>query len=117
MSERARLVKKLNKKGIEIPEGAKVADLRHRLEHWLSRNGWLVRLAKPSSRRPDSPLSLIPDSNTYWLPDSRMAKEIIETKLVFVLGRTPSPPKGTPVIDVPKDFNDRWPVNGLGEEE
>jgi len=117
MSERAKLVKQLNKKGIAVPKGAKVADLRHRSEHWLSRNGWLIRLAKPSSRKPDSPLSLIPDTNTYWLPDSRMAKEIIETKLVFVLGRTPAPPKGTPVIDVPKDFNDRWPVNGLGEEE
>ena len=117
MSERAKLVKQLNKKGIVIPKGAKVADLRHRAEYWLSRNGWLIRLAKPASRKPDSPLSLIPDEKTYWLPDSRMAKEIIETKLVFVLGRTPAPPEGTPVIDVPKDFNDKWPVNELGEEE
>ena len=117
MSERAKLVKQLNKKGIVIPEGAKVADLRHRAEHWLSRNGWLVRLAKPASRKPNSPLSLLPDANTYWIPDSRMAKEIVETKLVFVLGRKPVAPKGVEVIDVPKDFNDKWPVNGLGEEE
>lgn len=117
MSERAKLVKQLHTKGIQIPEGATIADLQHRLEHWLSCNGWLVRLAKPKSRKPDSPLSLIPDTNTYWLPDSRMAREIIETKLVFVLGRTSSPPEGTLVIDVPKDFNDKWPVKGLGEEE
>jgi hypothetical protein len=117
MSERAKLVKQLNKKGIEIPEGAKIADLRHRLDNWLSRNGWLVRLAKPASRKPDSPLSLLPDANTYWLPDSRMAREIVETKLVFVLGRTTSPPNGTQMVDVPKDFNDKWPVKGLGEEE
>lgn len=117
MSERSKLVKQLNKKGIPVPEGAKIADLRHRVEHWLSRNGWLVRLAKPSSRRPNSPLSLIPNDDTVWLPDSRMAKEIIETKLVFVLGRTPVAPNGVEVIDVPKDFNDKWPVNGLGEEE
>lgn len=117
MSERAKLVKQLNKKGIEIPEGAKIADLRHRLEHWLSGNGWLVRLAKPASRLPNTPIVLLPDANTYWLPDSRMAREIVETKLVFVLGRTPFPPKGTPAIDVPKDFNDKWPVKSLGEEE
>ncbi len=117
MSERAKLVKQLNKKGIVVPKGAKVADLRHRAKFWLSRNGWLVRLAKPASRKPESPLSLIPDTETYWLPDSRMAKEIIETKLVFVLGRTPVAPEGVEVIDVPKDFNDKWPVSALGEEE
>ena len=117
MSEKAKLVKQLNKKGIEIPEGAKIADLRHRLEHWLSRNGWLVRLAKPASRKPNSPVSLIPDKNTYWLPDSRMAHEIVETKLVFVLGRCPNAPKGVNIIDVPKDFNDKWPISQLGEEE
>lgn len=116
MSEKAKLVKELNKKGIEIPEGAKLADLRHRAEHWLSCKGWLVRLAKPASRKPNSPLSLIPDSNTYWLPDSRMAHDIVETQLVFVLGRTPQVPKGTKVIEVPKDYNDKWPVSGLGEE-
>jgi len=117
MSERAKLVKQLNKKGIVVPKGAKVADLRHRAEHWLSRNGWLIRLAKPASRKPLSPISLITSKNTVWIPDSRMAKEIIETKLVFVLGRTPVAPEGVEVIDVPKDFNDKWPVNGLGEEE
>jgi len=117
MSERAKLVKQLNKKGIVIPKGAKVADLRHRAEHWLSRNGWLVRLAKPSSRKPLSPVSLITSTDTVWIPDSRMAKEIIESKLVFVLGRSPIAPEGVEVIDVPKDFNDKWPVNALGEEE
>lgn len=117
MSERAKLVKQLNNKGIPIPKGSKVEDLKHRAEHWLSRAGWLIRLAKPSSRKPNSPLSLIPDKETYWLPDSRMAHEIVETQLVFVLGRSQNPPNGTTVIEVPKDYNDRWPVNGLGEEE
>ena len=116
MSEKAKLVKQLNRKGIEIPEGAKLADLRHRLKHWLSSNGWLIRLAKPASRKPNSPLTLLPDSNTYWLPDSRMARDIVETQLVFVLGRTSQIPKGTQVIEVPKDYNDKWPVSGLGEE-
>ena len=117
MSERAKLTKALNEKGIPIPKGAKVADLRFRLEHWLSQNGWLVRLAKPASRKPDHPVSLLTSADTHWIPDSRMAHEIVESKLVFVLGRTSEPPKGTAILEIPKDFNDRWPVAQLGEEE
>lgn len=117
MSERAKLTKALNKKNIPIPEGAKVADLKFRLENWISQNGWLVRLAKPASRKPNHPVSLLTTTNTYWIPDSRMAREIVESKLVFVLGRTSKAPKGTPVLEIPKDFNDKWPVAKLGEEE
>ena len=116
MSEKAKLVKSLKQKGIPIPENAKIADLRHIDNNWLSGVGWLVRLAKPSSRKPLSPAVLLPDKNTYWLPDSRMAHDIVKTKLVFVMGRSANPPKGTQTIDVPKDYNDRWPVlQPLGE--
>ena len=117
MSERTKLVKQLNSLGIPVPKGAKVSDLKHRADNWLSGNGWLIRLVRPSSRRPNSPAKLLPDRDTYWLPDSRMAREIIKTKLVLVLGRSKVAPKGTPVIEIPKDYNDRWPVQNLGEEE
>jgi len=117
MTERTKLVKKLNDLGIPVPKGAKLADLQHRHEHWMSGSGWLVRLVRPPSRKPQSPATLIPDRETYWLPDSRMARDIVETKLVFVLGRSLSAPKGTPTIEVPEDYNDRWPVNEVGEEE
>ena len=117
MTERTKLVKKLNDLGISVPKGAKVVDLQHRYDHWISGNGWLVRLARPASRRPKSPAALLPDRETYWLPDSRMARDIVETKLVFVLGRASSAPVGTKTIEVPKDYNDRWPVNEVGEEE
>ena len=46
-----------------------------------------------------------------------MAKLIVESKLVFVLGRTSTPPESVKVIDIPKDFNDRWGMVALGEEE
>ena len=118
MNEKAKLVKSLKTKGIPIPTDAKLVDLRHRDDNWLSGSGWLVRLAKPSSRKPLSPAVLLPDKNTYWLPDSRMAHEIIKTQLVFVMGRSMTPPKGTNTIEVPKDYNDRWPVSQpIGEEE
>mgnify|MGYP003122885146 FL=1 len=116
MSEKAKLVKSLKQKGIPIPKDAKIVDLRHRDNNWLSGAGWLLRLAKPPSRKPLSPAILLPDKNTYWLPDSRMAHDIVKTKLVFVMGRSATPPNGTQIIDVPKDYNDRWPVSQpLGE--
>lgn len=118
MSEKAKLVKQLNKKGIAIPKDAKLTDLRHRAEHWLSGAGWLVRLAKPSSRKPNNPVSLLESmKTTYWLPDSHMAKRIVESKLVFVMGRVTTPPQGVTMIDVPKDYNDKWGMQSLGEEE
>jgi len=117
MSERTKLAKQLREKGIPVPKDGKVTDMRHRQKHWISGNGWLVRLVRPSSRRPNSPATLLPDRETYWLPDSRMAHDIVKTQLVVILGRCSTPPKNTATIAVPKDYNDRWPVNGLGEEE
>ena len=110
MSEKATLVKSLRNKGIPIPKGAKVSDLKHLDEHWLSPKGWLVRLARPSSRKPNHQVTLLPDKNTYWLPDSHMAHAIVESKLVFVLGRCEEPPNNVTSISVPKDYNDRWNI-------
>lgn len=116
MSEKATLVKSLRNKGIPIPKGAKVSDLKHLDEHWLSPNGWLVRLALPASRKPNNPVNLLPDKNTYWLPDSHMAHSIVESKLVFVLGRCEEPPNNVTTIEVPKDYNDRWNIKGVKED-
>ena len=33
-----------------------------------------------------------------------------ETRLVFIVGRILNAPKGATVLDVPKDFNDRWGI-------
>ena len=116
MSEKATLVKSLKNKGIPIPKGAKVSDLKHLDEHWLSPKGWLVRLAKPSSRKPNHQVTLLPEKNTYWLPDSDMARSIVESKLVFFMGRTNKIPSDATLLDVPKDYNDRWGVK-ITEEE
>ena len=106
---KASLVKELNNRGIPIPKGAKVADLQHRVDHWLTGQGWLLRLAKPASRAPSNPVTLIDTRDTIWLPDSRMARMVVESKLVFVMGRCAEPPNDVPTLDVPKDFNTRWP--------
>ena len=106
---KASLVRELKKRGIPVPEAAKVVDLEHRLEHWLSAKCWLLRLAKPSSRMPENPVTLIDHREAIWLPDSRMARMIVDSKLVFVLDRCAEPPNDVPILDVPKDFNTRWP--------
>jgi hypothetical protein len=103
------LVKELKRRGIPVPEGAKIAELEHRLKHWLGPKGWLLRLAKPSSRLPENPVTLIDNRDAIWLPDSRMARMIVDSKLVFVLDRCAEPPNDVPILDVPKDFNERWP--------
>lgn len=117
MSQKSKLILELNKKNIPLPETQTIVELQHRHDNWISAKGWLVRLAKPSSRKPDHPVTLLETKNTYWLPDSIMAKEIVESKLVFVLGRLSVPPKDATFLDVPKDYNDRWGISVIAGEE
>ena len=37
---------------------------------------------------------------------------IAESQLVYIIGRSTLIPEGSVVLDVPKDFNDRWGVGG-----
>jgi hypothetical protein len=113
LTEKSELIKTLKDRGIPVPAKATTAQLRHRAEHWRSGEGFLLRLALPPSRRPGSAASLLESFDTvYWVPDSRMASLIIETKLVFIMGRCETPPEHAVVLDVPEDFSDRWPVGG-----
>jgi hypothetical protein len=105
LATKSGLAKELRKQGIPIPKQGKVADYEHRLKHWLPGPGWVVRLAKPSSRMPGHPVQLLKDTKTmYWIPNSDMAREIIESKIVFVLQRTTEPLKDTVVIEIPTDY-------------
>ena len=45
-----------------------------------------------------------------------MASDVVKTQLVFVMGRTPKPPKDAKVMDVPQDYNRRWPLGWDGAE-
>tara|TARA_R100000008_G_scaffold19749_4_gene10178 strand:+ start:12163 stop:12528 length:366 start_codon:yes stop_codon:yes gene_type:complete len=103
------LSSKLRKAGIPIPKTASIADMQHRLDHWIPGEGWLVRLLRASSRMPEHPISLLSDKDTmYWIPNSQMAKEIIESRLVLVVSRTAKPSNDATVVDVPRDYAERW---------
>ena len=112
MSEKIKLLKKLKNRGIDAPKGAKVSDLKHMVEHWLSGNGFLLRLALPPSRKPENPANLMEFDTMYWIPDSQFGRLIAESQLVMIMGRSYHPPEGCVILDVPKDFNDRWGVGG-----
>ena len=105
LATKSGLAKELRKQGIPIPKEGKVAEYEHRLKHWLPGPGYVVRLVKPSSRMPGHPVQLLTDTKTmYWIPNSDMAREIIESKIVFVLQRTTEPLKDTVVIEIPTDY-------------
>lgn len=109
---KATLIKKLKQKGITIPKNATVAELEHRLKYWHDGNGYMFRLALPASRAGEGhPVQLLESGTIYWIPNSEFAHIIANTKLVYLMGRTMNPPKECVVLDVPKDFNDKW---GLG---
>ena len=104
---KAQLVSKLKKEGIPVPKSAKVADMEHRLTHWQGGDGFMVRLLKNpvGSRWEGHPVQLLEDrSKTYWIPRSQMATEILESRLVMILGNTAEPSNNAQVIDVPSDY-------------
>ena len=103
---KAQLVSRLKKEGITVPKSAKVADMKHRLTHWKSGEGYLVRLLRlPSSKWENHPVSLLNNkSELYWLPPSDMAREIIESRLVLVLGNEGEHSSDAVIIDVPSGY-------------
>ena len=119
-TSKAGLIAALKEVGILIPDRAKDAPmelLRHRLRYWRGGKGFLIRLIRPPSVKSDTPLILLEKGKTYWIPNSRLATDLIKTQLVFVLGRTPECPKDAVVMDVPSDYNDRWPLGWNNKKE
>ncbi len=119
-TSKAGLISALKEVGIAVPDKAKEATielLRHRLRYWRGGKGYLIRLVRPPSVKSNTPLSLFEKGKTYWIPNSRMATDLIKTQMVFVLGRTPKPPNDAVVMDVPEDYNERWPLGWNHKKE
>ena len=108
MASKAALVKELKARGIPVPKGATVEELQHRLDVYLPGDGFLLRLARPASRKPWNPVVLMEPTTTYWVANSTFAQHIIESKLVFVLGREPQPLSDTTHLEIPKDYPEGW---------
>lgn len=110
-SSKAALVKVCREQGILVPLDATVQTLRHRIRYWWEGKGWLFRLVRPASRKMNHPIQLLVEwDKVYWVPHSRMAKMVAESRLVFVLGRTHEPPQDAVVLDIPEGFSKKWPI-------
>ena len=73
MASKAALVKELKARGIPVPKGATVEELQHRLDVYLPGDGFLLRLARPASRKPWNPVVLMEPNTTYWVANSTFA--------------------------------------------
>lgn len=106
MSEsKASLVRQLKAKGVPVPKGATIKELKHRNKHWIGGNGLLMRLALPNNRKgSEHPVSLLENDKVYWCPNSAFARQIAESKIVYIMDSTPEPPAGAIFLDVPHDF-------------
>ena len=103
------IASKLKRSGIPVPQSATIAEMEHRLNHWIPGDGWLVRLLRASSRLPEHPISLLPSKGEmYWIPNSDMAQKIVGSRLVLVVGRTEKPSNDATLVDVPIDYAERW---------
>jgi len=112
---KAKLVAELKEKGIVVPEDATVADLKHRLKHYKSGMGYMLRIHRNAGNRyAEHPLSLLdaPRTALYWLPDSEMTDKILATRRVVVVGRVAKPSAKMVVIDVPSDYEERFGNGG-----
>jgi len=102
-------VSQLKKNDILIPDSADKTEMEHRLKHWFGGDGFLIRLIRSSQNRTHHPVSLLTDRKAiYWVPNSQMAKDIIESKIVFVMGRTDKPSSDTTFLDIPLDYEVRF---------
>ncbi len=106
---KASLVSKLKTAGLTVPEGADVKEMQHRLAYYTDKDtaGYNVRLFRGwGSQYDDHPISQLTDRKAmYWLPPSRMAEMIVQTKMVAVVKRG-LPLHNAIIIDVPKGFKD-----------
>ena len=101
----------LKEKGIPLPESGEASDMEHRLRHWKSGMGYMIRIHRNAGGRyANHPLSLLdsPRKALYWLPDSDMTDKIIATRRVVVVGRASEPSSNMVVIDVPSDYETRF---------
>lgn len=99
---KAALVRQLKERGLPVPKGAKVAELQHRLKHWKSPNGYLMRLALPVKK--GTLAELFTPEQVYWVPDSEFANALAKTQVIYIMSRALTPPSGVIVLDVPNDF-------------
>ena len=99
---RANLTKKLRAKAIPIPSDATLDELQHRLDHWLPGPGYTFRLIRyPRSKQREQIVANLIKKQTYWVPNSHYAQNLLNSGIVFVMSRSEKPPTDAKVLNVP----------------
>ena len=95
---KASLTRELRKRNIPIPENPTLKNLHHRIDIWESGQGWVVRRVRPPR---NSAFPQLEHKTLYWIPNGRLARQVVKTGEFFSLGRYPTPPEGVTVFDIP----------------
>lgn len=99
---KAAIAARLHANGIPVPEGASVAELKHREQHWIPGPGWLVRMYRMHPKL--KALGML-NGKMYWLPNSRFAEAMMLTKKLVLVRRMAELPGNAIFIDVPEGWN------------
>ena len=105
-SKKAAIVKKIRKRGGFVPKGATIAELEALNNNLKTGKGWVIRVHRP----PQQPFPKMNRGETYWVPNSNFASDLLQTNLVFSITRTNEPPEGLTYLAIPTDW-------GVEEEE
>lgn len=97
---KASLTRELRKRNIPIPENPTIKNLQHRLDYWESGSGWLIRRVRPAR---NSPFPELEHKTLYWLPNGRLARQVVKSGEFFSMGRYPIPPEGVAIFDIAFD--------------
>ena len=105
-NKKASLIKKIHNRGGYVPEKATVGELQILAENIKHGDGWVIRVHRP----PQEPFPSLDKGQTYWVPNSRFAVDLVQTRLVFTIQRISEPPKGVVYLPIPPNW-------GIEEEE
>ena len=107
-SSKASLIKRCKDRGIDFPEKSTVAELEHILSCREPGMGYLLRALRPTSRGTGAAHNFEAYDETVWVPSSRYAREICNSKphIVQVVGRMfeAQVPNTIRVIEIPEEY-------------
>lgn len=105
-NKKASLIKKIRNRGGFIPKKTTIAELQVLFDNIKHGDGWVIRVHRP----PQEPFPELNKGETYWVPNSKFASDLLQTRLVFTIQRTSEPPEGSVYLPIPSNW-------GVEEEE
>ena len=94
------MIKKIRERGGFIPKNATIDELTVLYNNLRNGKGWVIRVHRP----PQSPFPELNKGETYWIPNSHFATDLVQTNLVFTLTRTEEPPMGATYLAIPSNW-------------